>query len=63
MESFESLDNELEKNPLLDWGTVGEERHEYDRVVSELAEHICFEELEDNWDVFFFFVNAINSFV
>ena len=32
--------------------TVGEERHEYDWVVLELAGHICFEELEDDWNVF-----------
>ena len=33
-------------------GTVGEERHEDDWVVLELAGHICFEGLEDDWDVF-----------
>ena len=53
MESSESLDNELEKNPPLDWNQWrdcrrGEERHEYDWVVLELTGHICFEELEDD---------------
>ena len=48
METFESLDNELEKNSFLDWepvasgGGLGEERYEHDWVVLELARHICF---------------------